>query len=172
MQYHRRQQQASSEGAGELERQKFSLGSTARSPQGGFMKRNLIGTLSLVVLSLCSVTGAFAQTITKGDVPFSFIAAGKELPAGQYAVSANGLSSIYITNLETGKSIMSLVRSDAPNTGGSKLVFHHYGNQYFLAEAWGAEGRAGMVAPASKLEKELMASGSKPNLGQVVIALK
>jgi hypothetical protein len=137
------------------------------------MRRNLIGILSLVVLSICSATGAYAQSITKGNVPFSFIAGGKELPAGQYAVSANGMSSIYITNLETGKSILSLVRPELPNASGSKLVFHHYGNQYFLAEAWGAEGRTGMVAPPSKLEKELrMANGSTPNLGEVVIALK
>jgi hypothetical protein len=138
------------------------------------MKRNLIGTLSLVVLSLLfSATGAYAQTIVKGDVPFSFMAGNKELPAGRYGISSNDQFSIYITNLETGKSILSLVRSELPRNASPKLVFHHLGNHYFLVEAWGAEGNVGMVAPPSALEKELrIASGSRSTVGEVVIALK
>ena len=37
------------------------------------MKRNLIGILSLVVMSvLISATGAYAQSYAKADVPFAF----------------------------------------------------------------------------------------------------
>ena len=40
-------------------------------------------------------------------------------------------------------------------------MFHHLGNQYFLAEVWGDAGDQGMTIPASKLEQELqIAQGS------------
>jgi hypothetical protein len=138
------------------------------------MKRNLIGTLSLVVLSLLlNATGAYAQAIAKSDVPFAFMVGSRQLPAGRYVVSTDGFASITIRSADTGASVMSLVRAESPSNQTPKLVFHHLGNQYLLAEVWGVEGRAGMIVPTSNLEKELeMASGSSKTAEKVVIALK
>ena len=44
------------------------------------MKRNLIGTLSLVVLSLLFSSTGYAQILAKADVPFAFTVAKKTLP--------------------------------------------------------------------------------------------
>ena len=138
------------------------------------MKRNLIGTLSLVVLSLMLVsTGASAQAIAKGDVPFAFMVGNKQLPAGSYVVSTDGQATVVIRSADTGKSILSLARAESPTNQTPKLVFHHLGNQYLLAEVWGAEGRAGMIVPTSDLERELeIASGHSEQRDRVVIALK
>jgi hypothetical protein len=138
------------------------------------MKRNLIGTLSLVVLSLLlNATGAYAEAFAKADVPFAFTVGSQQLPAGRYIVSSDDLASITIRSADTGASVMSLVRAESPNKQAPKLVFHHLGNQYLLAEVWGAEGRAGMIVPTSDLEKELeMASGSSKTAEKVIIALK
>ena len=138
------------------------------------MKRNLIGTLSLVVLSLLlNATGAYAQAVAKGNVPFAFTVANRQLPAGCYGITPEGQSAILIRNEDTGAAFQSLVRPESPGNGSPKLVFHHVGNEYFLAEVWGAEGRAGMIVPPSALEKELrIASGPSNTVGQVVIALK
>jgi hypothetical protein len=156
-------------------RDKFSLGSTARSPQGGFMKRNLIGTLSLVVLSLLiAATGASAQSFAKANVPFAFKVGQAQLPAGCYRITAGyAHSTIMVRNCETGKAVMSLrARTEYARATTPKLVFHHLGNRYFLTEIWGAGGSTGMILPASKLERELrVASGPSNASGEVVLAL-
>ena len=51
------------------------------------MKRNLITILSLVVMSMIfNVTGAYAQSFAKADVPFAFNVGTAQLPAGTYEV--------------------------------------------------------------------------------------
>jgi hypothetical protein len=138
------------------------------------MKRNLIGTLSLVVLTvLLNATGAYAQAVAKGDVPFAFMLANKQLPSGHYGISTNGMGTILIRNEDTGAAFLSQARDDEPSKTSPKLVFHYLVNQYFLAEVWGADGRAGMILPSSPLEKELrIANGTKHTAREVVVALK
>ena len=137
------------------------------------MKRNLIGTLSLVVLSLLLNATSYAQAVAKADVPFAFTVAQKTLPSGRYIVKTDGQGVITIQSYETGTSIMSLARKESPRKTNPKLVFHQVGNQYFLSQVWGAEGTAGLTIQTSNLEKELqMASEAAKPIGQVVVALK
>jgi len=138
------------------------------------MKRNLIGTLSLVALSLLlNVTGAAAQAVAKCDVPFAFTVAKQQMPAGSYSIVTNSAATIQIQNNDTGATILSLVRSELPSDRTPRLVFHYVGNQYFLSQVWGREGSAGMTVPASSLEKEMrIASNGIGRVGEVVIALK
>ena len=51
------------------------------------MKRNLIGTLSLVVMSLLlNVNGAYAQPAAQANVPFAFNVGNSQLPPGNYKI--------------------------------------------------------------------------------------
>jgi hypothetical protein len=138
------------------------------------MKRNLIGTLSLVALSLLlNVTGAAAQSVVKGNVPFAFTVAKQQMPAGSYSILSNSAASIQIRNNDTGAAVLSLVRSELPGDRAPRLVFHYVGNQYFLSQVWGSEGSSGMTVPASSLEKELrIATNRTGRVGEIVIALK
>jgi hypothetical protein len=138
------------------------------------MKRNLIGTLSLVALSLLvNVTGAAAQGVAKGNVPFAFTVAKQQMPAGSYSILSNSADSILIRNNDTGAAVLSLVSSEEPSDRAPRLVFHYVGNQYFLSQVWGSEGSAGMTVPASPLEKELkIATKRTGRVGETVIALK
>jgi hypothetical protein len=137
------------------------------------MKRNLIGTLSLVVLSLVLNAAGYAQTVAKADVPFAFTVAQKTLPSGRYIVTTDGQGVITIQSRETGASVISLARKESPRNSSPKLIFHCVDNQYFLSQVWGAEGTAGLTVGPSALEKELkMASAAPKTVGQVVIALK
>ena len=104
------------------------------------MKRNLIGTLSLVVLSLVLTAAGYAQTVAKADVPFAFTVGQKTLPAGRYLVATDGQDVITIQSYETGASVISLARKEQPRNTSPKLIFHRIDNQYFLAQVWGAEG--------------------------------
>jgi len=138
------------------------------------MKRNLIGILTLVVMSLLSATGAYAQSIVKADVPFAFSVGAAQLPAGTYKINATSDNTIAIQNGQTGA--LSSVRREYPRNTRAKLVFHHLGNQYFLAEIWRGSDSEGMVIGASKMEKELekelrLASGRAKVGEEVLIAL-
>jgi hypothetical protein len=142
------------------------------------MKRNLIGILSLVVLSvLISSTGAFAQAYAKADVPFAFFVGSAQLPAGTYEVRTLGASnsSIVIQNHETSAAAMSIAGREQPRNTSAKLVFHRVGNTYFLTEVWRSSTAEGMIVPTSKqekdLEKELQASNAKGGYEEVVVAL-
>jgi hypothetical protein len=154
---------------------KFSLGSTARSPKEDVMKRNLIGILSLVVMSVIMNATAQAQTVAKANVPFAFKVGSAQLPAGTYEIQATGDNAVTIKNRNSKACALSLVRHDPSRDTGSKLVFHRLAGQYFLAEIWGAPGTAGKMIPRSKqernLEKELRAAGQPSASEEILIAL-
>ena len=137
------------------------------------MKRNLIGTVSLVALSLLINSGAYAQTAAQADVPFAFNIGTKHLPAGTYQIKAADFDSdfVMVSNVKTGETVLSLYQRETPSHVSRKLIFHHRGNQYFLAEVWGGEGNAGMAMPVNKAERQVEVART-PTTPNVEIALK
>ena len=93
-------------------------------------------TLALVLLALAP---AYAQkTSAAVNIPFSFTVDDVRLPAGQYIVSS---PSERVVNLQhvggpEAKTTMTNNGSSTNSDGRAKLVFHKYGNAYFLASAW------------------------------------
>jgi hypothetical protein len=141
------------------------------------MKRNLVGTSSLVVLSLLlSAAGAYAQASVQAYVPFAFMVGTTQLPAGSYRITENDRNTVMIRGANTRTVKFALYRQDSPRNVSPKMVFHHFGNQYFLAEIWGDENRATIDFPASKPERQAqaleVASGPSNASKEVMIALK
>ena len=136
------------------------------------MKRNLIGILPLVVMSLMLNATANAQAIAKADVPFAFRVGSAQLPAGTYEIKAATDSAVAIQNHRTSTGALSNVRREYPRNTRAKLVFHRLADQYFLAEIWRGADSPGMVIPTSKLEKDLkkeLQVASRSNTGEVVM---
>jgi len=141
------------------------------------MKRNLIGTSSLVVLSLLlSATGAYAQAAVQAYVPFAFMLGTTQLPAGNYRIATHDRNLVTISGANTRMVKVALYREDSPRKGSPKMLFHRFGNQYFLAEIWGDENRATIDFPVSKAERqaqELQVASVPSNASkEVMIALK
>ena len=139
------------------------------------MKRNLIGILSLVVMSVMLNAPAHAQ-VAKADVPFAFKVGSAQLPAGTYEVSTASDSAVAIHNRQSKVGALSIVRKEYPTKLGARLIFHRVADQYFLAEIWRGAGESGMVLPPSKqektLQKELSVAGGQSYTGEeVMIAL-
>jgi glyoxylate utilization-related uncharacterized protein len=139
------------------------------------MKRNVIGILSLVVLSLILNAAAQAQSAAKANVPFAFQVGSAQLPAGTYVISPAGANAIAVRNGQTSAGALSLVRRAYQSDSGAKLVFHHLAGQYFLAEIWTGAGTNGMVIASSKqeksLEKEMRLATGKSKSENVLVAL-
>ena len=143
------------------------------------MKRNLIGILTLVVMTvLISATGAYAQSYVKANVPFEFKVGSAQLPAGTYEIKVDNASAgaIMIRNGQTNAGAMATARRESPRNTSAKLVFDHVGDQYFLAEVWRSSDSEGMIVPTSKQEKELkkelkLANGPSSGVEEVIVAL-
>ena len=138
------------------------------------MKRNLFGTASLMALSLLIPnSGAYAQTAARADVPFGFNIGSTHMPAGNYKIKRADFDTnfIMVSNTDTGDTVLSLFARETPSHLNHKLIFHHRGNQYFLAEVRGGEGNSGIVMPATKAEQhvEIARAPATPN---VEIALR
>jgi hypothetical protein len=154
---------------------KFSPDSTVRSPKEDLMKRNLIGILSLVMMSAMINVTANAQTVVKADVPFAFKVGTTQLPAGTYEIKEPSIAAVMIQNRDSRATALSNARHELARNSGAKLVFHCLAGQYFLAEIWRNAGESGRVIPTSKqekdLRKELLARGQSTASEEVLIAL-
>ena len=132
-------------------------------------------TLITIVLLFTAVT-LFAQTtetqrLMTVNIPFAFAVADHSLPAGQYLVlTVTPERSIRIVSTD-GKH--SAIVNDLPNYGSapspdSRLVFHKYGDEYFLAQVWTAGQNVARSPLSSKRAMEIASSGGMPETFTVV----
>ncbi len=138
------------------------------------MKRNFIVTLTLVALSLLTASFSFAQDEVKANVPFAFHVGKTSLPAGTYIVSQAADHAIRIQCEDAKAAALTNYSSEEKlKAQPAKMVFHKYGNSYFLAEIWDGSGNSGMQLPEAKQEKEMRASNQdNPSNQLVVLAMK
>jgi hypothetical protein len=131
------------------------------------MKYNSIPKSSFLLLSLLlTVAGADAQSTGRANVPFAFKVGTTQMPAGTYTVRNDaGSNIVMVRNVETGASALALGRRESPSKKTDKLIFHRYGNQYFLTAILGEKGSQGMVLPATKQEKEFQIAHAPANSG-------
>ena len=97
----------------------------------------------IVAIALGSaVVTARAQASNKvvADVPFEFSVGYKTLPAGGYIVQtvASAGNALLIQSTDAMSSALRLSEATAPmkNKTHARLIFHRYGERYFLAEVW------------------------------------
>jgi hypothetical protein len=92
-------------------------------------------TLALVLLAL---TAAYAQKISATvNIPFTFTVDNVRMPAGDYIVSSPSERVVTLQHVggPEAKATMTNNGPSAKSVGPAKLVFHRYGNAYFLAAA-------------------------------------
>jgi hypothetical protein len=93
------------------------------------------------------------------NIPFDFLVRGKTLPAGEYEISrlSDEPQVLEISNIRNRHDHAAIetdpVQGTVPNHG--KVVFHRYGDSYFLHEIWTTGLETGRELPASHQEKML-----------------
>jgi len=112
----------------------------------------------LVVMSLAAaVVSANGQASTRAiaNVPFDFIVGDSELAAGRYRIenATTGSEGLKISGSEKSLFRLAFNVQQPQASDRSKLVFHRYGNQYFLAEIWTGGERDGRRFLKSRSEK-------------------
>jgi hypothetical protein len=111
----------------------------------------------------------FAQTesqrLMKVNIPFAFSAENHSLPDGEYLVlTVTPERSIRIVSAD-GKhtAIVNTLPNYAKSPSeSSRLVFHRYGNEYFLAQVWTAGQNVARNPLSSKRAMEIATGGVAP----------
>jgi hypothetical protein len=122
------------------------------------MKKQLLALVGLGLL--LATASASAQTVPlKANIPFNFIVNKAELSAGEYTLKSLGSSGTAIlmqsADGQTAKMVLPNVCASSKAPTASKLVFHRYGSEYFLAQIWTAGYEQGKELPKSSRETEV-----------------
>lgn len=125
------------------------------------------GFITAAVLAMAIIAAgvsAQAQTLQyrlTADIPFEFSMAGQKLPAGKYWISraheATGDTVVQIKSIDSDSIATRFsipVVTFNPKKRG-ELIFHRYGDQYFLSEVWPAGGGTGRAFIKTHAEREL-----------------
>ncbi len=138
--------------------------------------KNLMNRILGVGMALAAVVTAQAQTpYIKADVPFNFYVGPTAMPQGAYRVADvnhGGVVWIKAVDSNTGKAIMTFSVQGKPDSEAPRLVFHRYGDVYFLCQVWTGDSVMGQAIGESKREKELARNGAAPTLAVIRLALR
>src|SRR5215469_3731754 len=125
---------------------------------------------TLITICLLLTAAGFAQMrssqqLMKVNIPFAFGVQDQSLPAGQYLVfTVTPERSIRIVSAD-GKHLA--IVNTLPNyakepSSNSRLVFHRYGNEYFLAEVWTAGQDVARNPLSGRKAMESASNGERP----------
>lgn len=120
--------------------------------------------LTIAIGTVIAVGSAQGQSLAPGiriNIPFDFMVGDKTLPAGEYSIGR--------ARQDLGDTVLSIGGVDRPThafpittavqtlepKGQGTLVFHRYGDQYFLFQIWAAGAYTGRVIPKSRGERDM-----------------
>lgn len=118
------------------------------------MKR--ITAMVLIGIANLAMAGTtFAQSSgVRATVPFDFTVGNKLLPSGTYTIQKESSNIVVIRSHDKPIAALSLVnQSDHKAANGGKLLFHRYGDRYFLSEILCDQANLDVQVPSSKAEK-------------------
>jgi hypothetical protein len=104
------------------------------------------------------------------QVPFDFMAGNYQFPAGSYTIKSDtSAGTVLIRSAEEGPAafILTFPAGENKDQAHVRLVFHRYGDRYFLSQVWPA-GVAGRGLIKSRKEMEVAKAGSRPEVLSIV----
>jgi len=133
------------------------------------MKKQLDRTLTrsgllavmAMVIAVGSVQGQSLRYKIKVNIPFDFVVADKKLTAGEYAIGRalqnSGDSLVLISSVDGRVRISRFSTAVESRDLQNKIaiVFHRYGDQYFLSQVWPPGGSTGRALIKSRGEREI-----------------
>jgi hypothetical protein len=93
------------------------------------------------------------------NVPFDFTAGNTTLPAGEYSILKSTIDTSVLTIQRTDQTasimIPTMAAVSSQPQSESRLIFHRYGDRYFLSQVWTAGTPRGRELSKSASEKEV-----------------
>ena len=127
-----------------------------------------IAMLGLFVVLAFAFVSAQAQVSgkMKVSIPFDFTAGNTKLTAGEYTIDRYSNRILIVRAVNYDKDLFVFVPFTVTRTErdvAGKLVFHRYGNEYFLAENWRANDSTGSAVSESAKERRLAQQLARTN---------
>ena len=136
--------------------------------------RNAFTFLACAAFGLLGTALQAQEYRVTSKVPFSFIVSGRTCPAGPYALQAQSYQNFeYLKNLRGKCSLFVNSRRILLEPAGNahaRLIFHRYGNSYFLSQVWNGQG-TGSVLPVSERERKMQELTSAPAVATAAVEL-
>lgn len=132
--------------------------------------RIVVGAVALLAALAAVAQNSSGKVLV--NVPFEFVVGSQHMPPGRYMVTSAADRFLRIHDTEVADNQMFLpvnsIYSNSPKD--AKLVFHRYGDTYFLAEVWNG-GAIGREVLKSKAEKEILAGRLNPSRPKAEVAV-
>jgi len=144
------------------------------------MRKRVFSAVLTFGLAVMAVTIAYAQlpgTAVRAKIPFNFTVRGKVLPAGNYAITrlTDDPNTLMISNVKDNHDRVVFATEPVEpgnNSSRSEIIFHRYGEDYFLSEVFGGGAQTGRELPPSReerlLKREMASNKAKPETVAVV----
>jgi hypothetical protein len=128
-----------------------------------------------VLVAGIAVPSIYAQSdrMAVAKVPFNFVVDGSTLAPGDYQIKTLSFSGeVSIRNTDGSAALLFLTFGADANRADqtAKLVFHRYGDQYFLAQVWFGAETIGRELPKSKVERGVERNEKKAGEVSVLLA--
>ena len=134
------------------------------------MKRLVLAILTVAALALpvCAQSRAVV-----GDVPFGFVAGNSTMPPGQYTVNFSYQPFVVVLVAPDlhAQLLIPITEDILSGSAQPAMVFHRYGDQYFLSEirTWNRSREL----PKSPMEREAEKTASAGRAGrEIVVAMR
>jgi hypothetical protein len=132
-------------------------------------------TLALVAFAPGSRAIAQNETLHLiANVPFDFQSGSEIMPAGRYDIQqlSNHVLTLRGTNQPRAQFLLPSNAETLKASDHSKLLFHRYGNRYFLYQIWSSGNTTGLELPKSHAEKEAVraANNAAPSSSELALS--
>jgi hypothetical protein len=119
--------------------------------------KHLTAIALFIAATFITAGKAIAQDYAvRATIPFNFTVNGSQLPAGNYTLGHDVTSPLVLKISDRTQHVGAMVLampSDAKRNA-NQLIFHKYGNQYFLSEIRSQESGINVQLATSKQEKQ------------------
>lgn len=129
-----------------------------------------LSAIALTTILLATASTAIAQSRHGDmtvDVPFPFVAAGADFPAGHYLVKDVDSVYVRIYSAKTKGVFAQTHFAQRAASGDSKLVFRCYSGSCFLAEVWVKGETGGRELFRTRSEQVLVQRNAEMKLAEV-----
>jgi len=132
----------------------------------------MLGLFAILAMGSVHAKSAREQT---ANITFSFTVADKTFPAGEYRVERLNPSSdkaaLVIRSMDgsMSKIVLTMPVQAAKMQESARLVFNHYGDQYYLAQVWTPADNTGLELLVSRNERALARNAGQPEQTSVAL---
>jgi hypothetical protein len=118
----------------------------------------MLTTIVAIALAMAVVSAnAQSSRMVISNVPFEFVVGDTTLPAGEYRINRALGHALTIRTKDASDSASLLTNDIQPRKDRrqARLIFHRYGERYFLAEVWSGADSMGWQLLKSRQERAI-----------------